>query len=183
MGRTGGPSVRGDEGRGGPIAAPLDSVSFIGASETFSDLGQGGHSCCSRWPQPVSAQARLSLLLSWLSRWGWSVLQLSRRTVIAVLRPGRWAVPSKCSEVAVAREGGWEGRALQGEGQGGGAAARLEGLPPLPPVGGPAVPPRPPAPGRLSECPQGRRGERPGPGRAALALRCRREQGRPWNLS
>lgn len=39
LGRTAGPSVRGDGGRGRPLVAPLDSVSFIGVSETFSDQG------------------------------------------------------------------------------------------------------------------------------------------------
>lgn len=39
LGRTAGPSMRGDGGRGRPFVAPLDSVSFIGVSETFSDRG------------------------------------------------------------------------------------------------------------------------------------------------
>lgn len=125
------------------------------------------------WPAVSVVQAELGVCL-----------QLSRWMVIMGPRLGQRTVPSECSEVEGALEGGQEGCALEGEGLGrGGAAALLQSLPPLPPAGGPAAPPWPLAPRWLSECPQGRRGEGSGPGRATVALLCRREQVGPWNLS
>lgn len=190
LGRTAGPSMRGDGGRGRPLVAPLDSVSFIGVSETFSDRG-------TRRPPlwlalsrvrsgPALPRAAWHALAGRLGCPGGAWSMPPAESLDGHHGPAAGPVGSSLRVLGGGGplEGGQEGCALEGEGLGrGGAAALLQSLPPLPPAGGPAAPPWPLAPRWLSECPQGRRGEGSGPGRATVALLCRREQVGPWNLS